>query len=517
MNVRPLLGLAGVLLSVMASDLNDQVTGVSLPDMRGSLGIGLDAGTWIESLYLSAQPLGMAVSAWFMVTLTLRRWALAVIALIAATSILLPFSPNVGAFYALRILQGLAGGLMTPLLMDTALFVLGPPIRLYGLAAYALTATFVPAMAPTVSAFWSDVVQWKFAFYQSLPLCALGALLVWYGLPPEKPKYGRFKQFDWRAVVLIVVGIGSLTTMLYQGDRLDWFNSRTICVLALISAVGIPLLLVNEWFHPLPFIKLQMLGRRNFAYGVVGLFSFIVIAQASGPLPLRFLTEVDGLRPLQAQTVTLVIAASQLLLLPLMAPLLDRRSVDSRVVSVVGLGLMAAACLGCASVTVYWNREQFYFWQGLQSVGQSMVVMSLLMMATNTVKSEEEAPFASAGINFPRSVAEVVGPWLLDVIEHRRGHFHSDRIVDQVGLDRWRLIQGPGVLPQHPPPLRSDGIPRVPGSLSGFAESVKQQVEILTTSDAYLIFGILTLVVIGIVLILPVRTLPPRILLAGKR
>jgi DHA2 family multidrug resistance protein len=79
--------------------------------------------------------------------------------------------------------------------------------------------------------------------------------------------------------------------MLYQGDRLDWFNSRLICVLALVSAIAIPLLLVNEWFHPLPFLKLQMFGRRNFAYGVLGLFIFLVIGQSGSIVPLRYLQE----------------------------------------------------------------------------------------------------------------------------------------------------------------------------------------------------------------------------------
>jgi len=60
-------------------------------------------------------------------------------------------------------------------------------------------------------------------------------------------------MLDWRGALLLVMGVGALSTMLYQGDRLDWFNSRLICVLALVSAVAIPLFLVNEWFHPLPF------------------------------------------------------------------------------------------------------------------------------------------------------------------------------------------------------------------------------------------------------------------------
>lgn len=106
---------------------------------------------------------------------------------------------------------------------------------------------------------------------------------------------------------------------------------------------------------------------------------------------------MNDFRRLQVQTVMILISLSQLVLLPLM---LHRRNVDARAVSILGLSLMASTCIGCSYATVYWSRDQFNLWQSLQSTGHAMVVMPLLMMATNTVKSEEP-PFASALINFP--------------------------------------------------------------------------------------------------------------------
>src|SRR5258707_14083998 len=215
----------------------------------------------------------------------------------------------------------------------TAFRVLTPEIRLYGLAVYALTATFTPALASTVAALWTDIVDWRFVFLQTIPLCAVAGVLVWYCLHQDQPRYERFRMLDWRGALLLVIGSGALSTMLYQVDRPDWFNSRPISVLALASAVAIPLLLVNEWFHPLPLLKLQMLGRRNFAYGALGLFTFLVISQSGSSVPLRYLQEFQGYRPLQSNLITLEIAASQLLMLPAMALLLDYKRIDSRVVS----------------------------------------------------------------------------------------------------------------------------------------------------------------------------------------
>ena len=511
MNIKPFLGLGGVLIAAMTSEFNDQVTSIALTDVSGALGISHDPATWIESLYVSAEIVGMAISPWLLMTFTLRRWTLFSIALCGASSVLIPFSPNIEAIYALRLLQGLAGGLIIPLLMTTAFRILTPNIRLYGLAVYALTATFTPALAATVAALWTDIADWHFVFLQTIPLCSLAAVLVWYCLHQDQPQYERFRMLDWRGALLLVIGIGALSTMLYQGDRLDWFNSKLICVLALVSAIAIPLLVVNEWFHPLPLLKLQMLGRRNLAYGALGLFTFLIIGQSGSTVPLRYLQEVQGYRPLQSNLITLEIAVSQLVMLPAMALLLDYKRVDSRVVSLVGLGLIVTSCIGSSFLTVYWNRDQFYLWQLLQAVGQPMVVMPLLLMATNTVAGPTEGPFASALINTARAVAEATSAWFLELIDRWRGALHSDRIVDEAGQDRWRVIQSYGVLPQYPPPLLPDGRPRAPGSLEAFSHAVAQQVTILSTSDTFLILAALTVFLMVVVMTLPVRTMPPRI------
>jgi MFS transporter, DHA2 family, multidrug resistance protein len=516
MDIKPLFGLGGVLIAAMASEFNDQVTAIALVDIRGALGISHDPGTWIDSLYVSAEIVGMAISPWMAVTLTLRRWTLFAIALCCTSSVLIPFSPNIEAIYALRLLQGLAGGLIIPLLMTTAFRVLTPNIRLYGLAVYALTATFTPALAATVAAFWTDVVDWRFVFLQTIPLCTVAGVLVWYCLQQDQPRYQRFRILDWRGVLLLMIGAGALSTMFYQGDRLDWFNSRLICVLALVSAISIPLLLINEWFHPLPLLKLQMLGRRNIAYGVLALFIFLVIGQSGSTVPLRYLQEVQGYRPLQSNLITLEIAALQLVMLPAMALLLDYKRLDSRVVSLLGLGLILASCVGSSFLTVYWNRHQFYLWQLLQAVGQPMVIMPLLMMTTNSVAGPTEGPFASALVNTPRAIAEATSTWFLDLINRRRNALHSDRIIDQAGQDRWRPIQSNGVLPQYPPPLTPTGQPHVPNSLEAFRHAVEQQVTILSTSDTFLILGALTVFLMVVVITLPVRTVPPRILFARQ-
>ena len=514
LKIGPLIGLAGVILAAMSTELNEQVATVALPDISGALGLSHDAGTWYSTLYVSGEIVGTAISAWWAITVSLRRFTLFTIVLACLATLLIPLNHNYGWLYTFRILQGLAGGLTLPLLMTTALRVLPPAIRLYGLAAYSLTATFFPNLGTTVAALWTDVVHWHFIYYQAVPLSAFAALLVWYGMPIEAPKYERLRQYDWRGNVLVLAGFVPLTILLQQGDRLDWFHSDLICVLTLLTGIAIPLFLLNEWFHPLPLIKLQLLGRRNFAYGAIALFTFLLIGLSASEIPYSYLMEVRGYRPLQAYSNTLEIAAAQLILLPLMARVLDFKWVDSRLVSFVGLSCILTACIGDSYLDSTWNRDQFYLWQALQAVGDAMVVVPLLMMATNCV-NPDEGPFASATVNTPRALADAAGVWLIQLINRWRGHLHSDRITDQLGIERFRLIQGQGS-PAYAAPLLPSGMPRTPDSLRQLNGLVQQQTIVLTLSDAFLVMAGLVVALMLVLLVLPVRTYSPRIALANQ-
>lgn len=513
---RSYLGLAGVIVLAMTTELNEQVSSQSLPDILGGLGISHDPGTWFNSLYLSAEVMGMSLAPWMALTFGVRRFSVVVAITASISAACIPFNHNLTLLYGLRIIEGLAGGFAVPLLLLVALRVLAPPVRLYGLAAYSLTATFFPNLSTALAGLWTDLVDWRFVFWQAVPFGSLAISLIWYGIAPEEPNYKRIRNFDWKGALLILFGFGALSTMLQQGDRLDWFNSSAICVMALIAGVCIPLLVINEWDQHTPLFRIQLLGRRNFAYGATTLLIFLVVSLASSTLPATFLQEVAGYRPEQIYPVTLEIACIQLIMLPLMAVVLNSKAVDSRVVSLLGMCLICMACIGDSFLTVSWNRNEFYLWQIFMGAGEAMIVMPLLMMSTNSLVPAE-GPFASAMVNTPRAVSQAIGVWMLQLIHRWRGGLHSDRIVDRIGVDRFRTFQANAIPLQRPAPLLPDGTPRSPDALSTFKYQVAHQTAVLELSDAYLIIAGITVFLMAWVILLPQRTYPPRLMFVKKK
>ena len=499
MTLKPLLGLAGVLLAALTVEFNDGVSSAALIDVRGGLGISQDPGTWFTSLFSTGQVIGMSMATYWALTVSIRHWLLGVIALSCASTVCIPFTSNLGLLYGLRTVQGLGAGFTIPLLLTVALRVLPPPVKLYGLACYALTATFGPNISTALAALWTDAVGWQFVFYEALPLCALAGLLVWYGVEQDPPKYERIRQFDWSGALLVIVGFGAFTTMLEQGDRLDWFNSKAICVFALVSVIALPLLVLNELRVELPLYRFFLLGRRNALFGLTTLFTFLLLNQSAGTIPIDYLQRVASFRPEQSYLVTVLVAAPQFLLLPLAALLLDNKGVDSRWVLFAGIVCVVTACIGNSFLTSVWDAGSFLLWQALQAVGGPLITLPLLMVATNSIETPEEGPFGATLVNTMRGLAEPVGVWMVQLILRWRGALHYNRIVDQSGQGTFSVLQ------QHDA-----------GSIAAFQSTVQAQATVLTLSDAFLVIACLGVALAVVLAVLPVRTYPPRIIAEQK-
>jgi DHA2 family multidrug resistance protein len=483
---RIIIGLLGVLLAVLVSGLNEMVTKIALADIRGALAIGYDEGTWLVASYTATSVAAMAFAPWCSVTFSLRRFTLCAIALFTVLGVLCPFAPNYHSLLLLRTVQGLAGGALPPMLMTVALRFLPANVKLYGLAGYALTATFGPSLGTPLAALWTEYVGWQWAFWQVVAPCLLAMLAVAYGLPQDPLRLERLKAFNWRGLLLGFPAICMLVIGILQGNRLDWFGSPLICLLLGGGALLLVLFLINEWSQPIPFFKLQMLGIRNLSFALLTLAGVLVVLTAVIIIPSSFLAQVQGYRPLQTAPVMLVMALPQLIALPLVAALCNLRWVDCRWVLGIGLTMLVLSCLGGARLTSAWIRDDFYVLQLLQIFGQPMAVLPLLMLSTGSIQPIE-GPFASAWFNTVKGLAAVIATGVLDALTTHRLHFHSTMLVDSLGNSPLSAVDA-----------------------SNLAQRLHRQAVVLTSADLYYVMAGVAAALILLIFWLPTRIYPPR-------
>lgn len=494
-NARMAAGLLGILLAAMVAGINNRLPGLVAADIRGALGLGQDEGSWLSSVYAAGELAAMPFATWFAITFSLRRFHLWMLSGVLVLAAVMPLLHTLPLLLMARGLQGLMAGTLIPLLMMSALRFLPPHIRLHGLALYAMTATFAPNVALWLAAWGLDAQQdWRWAYWLILGPGLLAGALVGWGIPKMPLALPRIRQANWLGMALGLPGLFLLALALDQGVRLDWLHAPQIRALLCLGLTLSGLFLVSEWRHAAPFMRLQMLSRRNLGLGF-SIFFFLLITLSTGvALPANTLGHLHDFRMSELAPLGLAIGLPQLLLGPAVALLLYQRWVDARHLFALGLVLIAGACWLASRLDAQWMTAQFGWIQVLQALGQPLAVVSLLFLGTSVVQPME-GPSVAGIINTLRALGTVCSGALVGELMHLRGNFHAQALADQAGSWAARVVS-PG--------------PRLEASLAGV---LAEQAGVLATADIYRIFAVLALVLVPLVLCLqhiPAPTLPPR-------
>ncbi|WP_275627536.1 MFS transporter [Pseudomonas sp. 273] len=480
-NARLATGLLGALLAAMVAGLNGRIPGLVLADLRGALGFGLDDASWLTTAYSAGELAAMPFATWLAITFSLRRFQLTMLLTALLLSAVMPYVRDLHLLLALRVLHGFSGGALIPLLMMSCLRFLPPPIRLHGLAVFALVATFSPNVALWLAALWVDRLEdWRLVYWHVLPVGLAAAALVAWGIPKLPLALPRLKQANWFGMGLGVPGLMLLVVGVDQGVRLDWFHSPLIVAALLTGLVFTTLFLASEWGHPAPFNRLQLLERRNVWLGFVSLAVLLMVMATAVTLPANVLGQLQGFRMEQSAAIGLIVGLPQLVLGPFVALLLYQRWVDARHVFAAGLACMAAGCWLAASITSEWMVQQFMWAEILQAVGQPMAMVALLFLVTSVVQPME-GPFLAGMVNIVRVFSATVGGAVIGQLTAVRSRFHTEMLLDRAGQLLPRI--GPSDTAQET-----------------LAATVAQQASVLTTADIYRVFAVLAVLLIPAVL-----------------
>lgn len=490
-------GLLGIMLAAMVSGLNNRVPGLVLADIQGTLGFSYDDASWLNTAYAAGELAAMPFATWFAITFSLRRFHLSMLAAALTISIIIPFVRDLNLLVVLRALQGVFSGALIPCLMMAALRFLPVSIRLHGLALYALTSTFSPNLALWLATFCMDrMADWRWVYWHVLPVGLVAAALVAWGVPKMSTELQRLRGADWFGMLLGIPGLALLVVGLDQGVRLDWLNSPLIITSLLVGGVMTVLFLASEWLHPAPFVKLQILGRRNLWLGFT-VFTFLLVISASAvSLPANILAQLQGFRLEQIATIGLIVGVPQLVLGSCVSLLLYQSWIDARYIFATGLACLATACMLGSGVTSAWMVAEFSGAEILYMFGLPMTIIPLLFLATSVVQPTEGA-YVSGIVNIFRAISAVIGGAFIGQLTLERSRFHNEMLLDQVG----HLLA------------------RLPSDTPGWdslSNDIARQAGVLAAADVYRVLGGLALLLIPVVLRLNyipaplVKRVPPK-------
>src|ERR1700726_2849163 len=259
----------GALLGAFMAVLNIQITNASLLYIEGGIGTGVDNGAWITTAYLIGEIIVIPLTDYLSRVFSFRRYLIVNTVLFLGFSISCAFAQNLGQMIVLRGLQGFSGGVLIPMAFPLVLTKLPKPQQPIGLALFALTATFGPAIGPTIGGYLTETYGWQHIFFVNLVPGVGMVAILWLTLEREPMRLSLLEHGDWFGIGAMAIGLTALQTGLDEGNKDDWFDSVLIVRLSLIAAVFLALFVWVELKSANPAINLRLLRRRDFGFGTL--------------------------------------------------------------------------------------------------------------------------------------------------------------------------------------------------------------------------------------------------------
>jgi DHA2 family multidrug resistance protein len=413
--------------------LNIQITNASLLDIEGGIGTGVDNGAWISTAYLIGEIIVIPLTDYLSRVFSFRRYILVNAVLFPVFSIGCAFTHDLGSMIVMRGLQGFAGGILIPMAFTMVLTKLPKPQQPIGLALFALSVTFAPAIGPTIGGYLTENYGWQTIFFINAAPSAVMVVALALTLETQPMQLRLLKEGDWAGIFTMAVGLAALQTVLEEGNKDDWFASPLIFRLAIVAAVFLSAFVWIELKVEKPLVRLRLLARRNFGIGVLAnvlvgyaLFGTVYI------LP-QYLGQVQHYNAEQIGSVLAWTGLPQLLLIPLVPMLMKR--FDPRYIAFVGIALFAASCFLNTTLSFDSGGDQFLVPNIVRAIGQALVLTPVSAITTAGI-APSEAGAASGLSNMLRNLGGAVGTATLATILTKREQFHSNIIGQSVTLSR---------------------------------------------------------------------------------
>jgi DHA2 family multidrug resistance protein len=306
-----------------------------------------------------------------------------------------------------RIVQGLGGGGLISTAQATLYEVFPRKEAGTAMAIFGLGIMMGPMLGPTLGGWLTDAYSWPWIFYINLPLGVIALLLALMVVPDSK--YGkRAEQVDALGLLLLALGIGCLQTLLERGEKLDWFSSREIVALALVSFFSLVAFVWQELRHEHPVVEIRILHDVQFAAALVftfllggALFSVVFVFPVYAQTLLGFTAWETGL-------VILPGALASGVTMAIMGRVTGATRIDLRLFVVVGAAVFGWSMWRHSLFTVDSGWDEFLpamIWRG---VGLGMVFIPLNNLALGNLPPEQ-VPNGSGLYNLTRQLGGSVG------------------------------------------------------------------------------------------------------------
>jgi len=421
------MGSFAVALATFMNVLDSSIANVAIPTISGNLGVSVDEGTWVITLFAAANAVAIPLTGWLTQRVGQVRLFVGAILLFVLSSWLCGIAPNLTVLLAARILQGAVAGPLIPLSQSLLLSSYPKEKSASALALWAMTATVGPIAGPALGGWMTDSYSWSWIFYINVPVGLFAAAVTW-AIYRDRETPARKLPIDLVGLASLVTWVASLQIMLDKGKDLDWFDSPVIVTLAVVALVSFLFFVIWELTEPDPIVDLRLFRGRNFLAGTVAISVAYAVFFANLVVLPQWMQQYLGYPAVSAGLATAPLGIFAVLLAPVIGRILPKS--ELRVLATLSF-------LGFAGV--FFMRSQFttgvdLYTLVLPTLLQGIPTALFFVPLTAIILSglpADRIPAAAGLSNFVRVFCGAVGTSLATTAWNDRAVLHHARLIER--------------------------------------------------------------------------------------
>jgi EmrB/QacA subfamily drug resistance transporter len=251
---------------------------------------------------------------------------------------------DVGSLITWRVVQGVGGGIMLPLLMTLIMQAAGGKALGRTTTIVAMPALLGPMLGPVIGGAIITHLSWRYMFWVNVPFCVVGLCLAARHMADDRPDPAKPKpRLDIPGLLLIAPGVSAIMLGLSNAGTADGFAHANVII---PLAIGVTATAAFTWHATRaggPLVNVRLLAHRSVgSASAVLFFSGFSLYGAMLLLPLYY-QEVRGMTPLMAGLMLAPQGVGTLLSRSLAGRLTDK--IGGRPIAIAGFVIVAAATI----------------------------------------------------------------------------------------------------------------------------------------------------------------------------
>ncbi|MBE6022296.1 MAG: multidrug efflux MFS transporter [Cellulosilyticum sp.] len=399
-----------ILLGAFVTFLNSTFMNVALPDIMKELNVSVSTVQWLSTGYMLATGVIVPFTAFLIDRFKTRTVFFLAMGIFTIGTLVGAFANNFALLLLARLIQGVAGGIMTSLMQTVFMIIFPKDKRGFAMGIVGIVTAFAPAIGPTLSGWIVNHYAWRYLFYVIVPFAVLDLILGFFLL--KNVTGGMKVSASILSFIASTIGFGALLYGFSNAGNYSW-TAPSVYVPLIIGIVFIGFFVYRQLNMDEPMLDLNVFRSRVFTFStIIVMISYAALISSELILPM-YLENVKGHSAFDTGLILMPGAIVMGVLNPVTGKLFDKYG--PRMLALSGLSILTIGNVGLSFLTLNTSNLYVIVIYALRMVGISMTMMPLTTSGLNTLERRLYA-HGNAANNTLRQLAGSIGSSIIITI-----------------------------------------------------------------------------------------------------